>query len=78
MIYFAWLSNKTDSRDDMWLKIKANSKKQAKRIAEENCRSNFRVSNIYTRKQMKKKDPWVHANEWGQKAVNERESEWYR
>jgi hypothetical protein len=71
MIFFAWLSNKTDCQDDEWLKIKANSKKQAKRIAEEHCRWNFYVSSVMTRKQMKKYDPWVHAHEWGRKAANE-------
>lgn len=70
-IYFAWLHNKTDQRDDEVFKIRAQSKGQAKRIAHQMCRSNFNVGRIFKRQEFKEWHPWWHSLLWGQKAHNE-------
>lgn len=71
-IYFVWLHNKTDQRDDDVLKIKAQSKGQATRIAHQMCRSNFYVGRTFTRQEFKAYDPWWHSLRWGHKADNEK------
>lgn len=70
-IYFVWLHNKADHRDDSVLKIKAQSKRQATRIAQEMCQPNFYVGRTFTRKEFKEYDPWWHSLLWGQEAANE-------
>lgn len=70
--YFIWLHNKTDRQDDNVLKIRAQSKGQATRIAHQMCRPNFNIGRTFTRQEFKKYDPDWHAMVWGHKADNER------
>lgn len=66
-IYFAWINNHTDSRDDDVLKISAANKKTAERYAEvyASTRGNCSVGDIYTRKEFKKDHPEWHSLLWG-------------
>jgi hypothetical protein len=70
-IYFVWLHNKTDCRDDDVLKIGVRSKGQATRIAHQMAQSNFSVGRTFTRQEFKKYDPEWHSLQWGHKADNE-------
>lgn len=72
-IYFVWLHNRTDKRDDDVLKIKAQSENQATQIARQMCRSNFYVGRAFTRQEFKEYDPLWHNLRWGHKADNEQE-----
>jgi len=70
--YIVWLSNRTDNRDDEVMKLKAKNKKEARKIAEEECADyRFDVSEVYTLPEFKKYDEWWHALIWGQRAINE-------
>ena len=70
MIYFVWLSNNTDNRDDEPIKVKAKSKKEAGEIAEDYLDNRFTIRRVYTRKEFKKEEPWWHATMWKWKAKN--------
>jgi len=70
-IFFVWLSNTTDSRDDEPIKIKARTKKEAEEVAEDYLGGRFLISDTYTRKEFKKAEPWWHAAMWKWKAKNE-------
>ena len=69
MIYFAWLKNNTDSRDDEPLKISAKTKQEAYKIAANHLENRFTIGFVYTRQEFKKFDPWWHSVEWGKSAV---------
>ena len=70
--FFVWLANQTDRQDDEVLKVRAKTKLQARRIAEEECDDyRFYIADVYTAQQFKKWDPWWHALLWGKPAVNE-------
>jgi hypothetical protein len=68
-IFFVFLENNTDRRDDECLKVRAKTKPEAKKIAEAHCRSNFTVGKVLTSKGLKRYDPEWHALLWGQPAV---------
>jgi len=68
-LFFAYLSNHTDCRDDEVIKIKARDKKQAREIAEGVCRINFTIIDIYTRQQLKRNYPEWHSLLWGTLSV---------
>ena len=69
MIYYAWLRNNTDIRDDEPLKIEAKSKEEAEEIAGNHLGNRFTIRAIYTRKEFKKTEPWWHAMLWKVKAI---------
>lgn len=68
-IYFAWLRNNTDIRDDEPLKIEANSLDEAHKIAYRHLDNRFTIKAVYSRKEFKKVEPWWHAMLWGSEAV---------
>jgi len=70
-IFFAWLCNKVDNRDDEVVKLRASSKRQAKKIAENYVGYRFTLGNVFTQKQFKRYEPDWHALLWGQAAENE-------
>jgi len=73
MIYFAWINNHTDRRDDDVLKVKAQSRKEAKRYADDYClsRGGVSVMRVFTRKEFKRFDPGWHRLLWGVAPDNE-------
>jgi hypothetical protein len=62
----------TDSRDDEPIKVKAESKTDARKVAAGHLRNRFGLGGVYTLKEFRERDPWWHAHFWGEKAINER------
>lgn len=76
MIYFAWLSNQTNRKDDDWMKIRAASYEEARSLAIERMDSRrFSFRYAVTRKEFKKIEPWIHSIEWGRPCINDKETQ---
>ena len=69
--YVAWLRNNTSIKDDEPIKIKAESREDARDIACGYLRNRFSLRGIYTLPEFKKIEPWWHSIFWGKKAINE-------
>lgn len=55
MTYVVWLHNRTDSRDDEWLKVTASNKKEAlKRANHSGSLDRFSLGKVYTVKEFEK------------------------
>jgi hypothetical protein len=72
-IYIVWMVNKTDRRDDTWLKVRARNRAHARYVAHRYGRSNFTVGVAETLAEAKRSDPEVHSLEWGKPCVNDKE-----
>lgn len=70
-IFFVWLSNTTDHRDDEPLKVLASSKDEAKEIASNHLSCRFLIRDVYTRQEFKRLDPGWHALMWSSKAYTD-------
>jgi len=70
--YIVWLRNHTNRLDDEPIKIKAESKEDAKRIASPYLRNRFSFGGVYTLSEFKSRDRWWHNHFWGRKAINEK------
>lgn len=74
MIYFAWINNWTDRRDDDVLKIEVNSQEEAVKYAQGWCknRGGCSVGYVVDRRTFKKREPGWHTLMWGSEPDNRR------
>jgi hypothetical protein len=72
MIYFAYIHNNTDSRDDDVIKMDMKSFEGAEAYANSYVmgRGNCTLGKVYTRKEFKKSHPDWHSLMWGVKPSN--------
>jgi hypothetical protein len=70
-LYIVWLHNKTDHRDDEWIKVRAASRLRARKLGERYWEArrlfNFEVGRAFTMPELKQIHPSVHMLEWGTK-----------
>lgn len=66
-LFFVYLHNTTDVRDDEVVKVRARTKPRALRLVECNTRPNFQIGSVMTGKGLKRFDAEWHALLWGQK-----------
>ena len=66
-LFFVYLHNNTDERDDEVVKVRARTKNRALAVVEPQTRENFTVGSVMTGKGLKRFDAEWHALLWGQK-----------
>jgi len=71
--YIVWLNNNTDRRDDEPIKVKAESRGDACRVASDYLRGRFCIGRVFSLSEFKTFEPWWHRHFWGKEAINEGE-----
>jgi len=66
-LFFVYLHNNTDVRDDEVVKVRARTKPRALALVKERVRSNFTVGKVMTNTGLKRFDAEWHALLWGGK-----------